>query len=85
MHQDTLNAKKALAGDIAFRVLRRLQAEGSYHGSVTVLDINKEMIDVGKKKADDRKLSGTLPVLSLLWHACLPPALCTQCAIGLIT
>jgi hypothetical protein len=60
-HKDTMNAKKKLAGDVAFRVLRRLQAEGSYHGSVTVLDINKEMIDEGKKKANDLKLSGTLP------------------------
>jgi 2-methoxy-6-polyprenyl-1,4-benzoquinol methylase len=45
-------------GDIAFRILKKLKQNGAYEGTVTVLDINQAMITEGKKKADQKQLSG---------------------------
>lgn len=50
-------------GDIAFRILKGIKSEDSYHGSVTVLDINEAMVNEGKKKADKSSISGTIPTV----------------------
>jgi 2-methoxy-6-polyprenyl-1,4-benzoquinol methylase len=62
-------------GDIAFRVLRAIEAEeridtkfqnvqdreeGKEKGSVTVFDINPEMLQEGKKKALSRRLGADI-------------------------
>ena len=41
-----------IAGDIAFRFLKYLQIEGAATGSVTVCDINKSMLEVGRERAE---------------------------------
>lgn len=48
---------KLFAGDIAFRFLKYKDGEGSGSSrTVTVCDINQDMLDVGKERADHNKL-----------------------------
>jgi ubiquinone/menaquinone biosynthesis C-methylase UbiE len=72
-----------LAGDVAFRVLQRLRQDGEYKGTVTILDINEEMIKQGQKRADERKLQGMANLTSSSQLACchcesLPDELCVR-------
>ena len=51
--------RNCTVGDIAFRVLKRMRRDQTpAPGKVTVLDINREMIEQGKRRAGERKLDG---------------------------
>uniref|UniRef100_A0AC35TSN7 2-methoxy-6-polyprenyl-1,4-benzoquinol methylase, mitochondrial n=1 Tax=Rhabditophanes sp. KR3021 TaxID=114890 RepID=A0AC35TSN7_9BILA len=51
-------------GDIAFRALRNIQKRKG-NGNVTILDINQNMLDVGKVRAEE---DNTLDKNKIKWH-----------------
>ena len=83
-----------VAGDVAFRILQRMQQKSSLpSGKVTVLDINEGMLAEGKKRAASRQLSGvgtargaqvTARSASIILHASTALVLCTQCLQGTV-